>query len=167
MATDMLECSLYRLYGNRGQLLYAGIADDVEARLKHHAATKLWWRQVVRVEVMILPSRAHAEWAEWAVITTCRPTYNKKAPLPGVPDPDVMEALADLAEELVPLTPGEQRVMSVLAGGPAKAGVIAKASGLSESGVHLILGQLVQRELVEQPQRYGPYRVVTCHASLQ
>jgi hypothetical protein len=56
-----------------------------------------------------------------------------------------------------PLTPGETKVMAALARGAAKAGQLASATGLSESGVYLILGRLTERGLVEQPKMYGPY----------
>jgi hypothetical protein len=58
-----------------------------------------------------------------------------------------------------PMTPGETKVLAALAKGPAKPGELAKRAGLSESGVHAILGKLVERGLADQPQKYGPYQI--------
>lgn len=79
---------LYRCYDREGQLLYAGITDDWAAREKQHVKEKFWWGDVARKELMGFKARREALWAEWAVITTCRPVYNKQAIPPATPETD-------------------------------------------------------------------------------
>lgn len=83
--TAAVRIYLYRCFDRDGQLIYAGITDDVERRRKEHAAEKFWWPDVARVTTMAFENRLQALWAEWAVITTCAPVYNKAAVLPPVP----------------------------------------------------------------------------------
>lgn len=73
---------LYRCFDREGQLLYVGVADDVERRKRQHAGEKYWWHDVARVTKMAFPRRIEALWAEWAVITTCAPLYNATATIP-------------------------------------------------------------------------------------
>lgn len=82
---------LYRCWDVYGHLIYVGITDDVERRKREHAKDKHWWPDVAKVTVMAFPRRIEALWAEWAVITTCSPTYNKSATLPATPDEKFIE----------------------------------------------------------------------------
>lgn len=68
--------ALYRLLDGGGQSLYIGITEDPEGRWKGHAATKPWWREVVRKELQWYPSRPLAEAAEVQAIRTERTPYN-------------------------------------------------------------------------------------------
>lgn len=77
---------LYRCFDRDGQLLYVGITDDVERRKREHAKEKFWWPDVAKVTTMAFETREAALWAEWAVITTCHPVYNKAAVRPATPD---------------------------------------------------------------------------------
>jgi hypothetical protein len=73
---------LYRCFDRDGQLLYVGITDDVDRRLRQHAVDKFWWPDVTKVTRMAFQRRTEALWAEWAVITTCHPIYNGTAAVP-------------------------------------------------------------------------------------
>lgn len=81
-----MKTYLYRCYDRDGQLLYAGITDNVERRKRDHAKDKFWWGDVSKVTVMAFETRPQALWAEWAVITTCHPVYNRSATLPATPE---------------------------------------------------------------------------------
>jgi hypothetical protein len=72
---------------------------------------------------------------------------------------------AEADPQAAPMTPGETKVLAALARGSAKVGELARSTGLSESGVHQVLGKLVGRGLVEQPQKYGPYQVKQTQAA--
>ena len=74
-----------------------------------------------------------------------------------------MTAEADPQAE--PMTPGETKVLAALVRGPAKLGELIKTTGLSESGVYVILAKLDKRKLIEQPQKYGPYQVKQTQAA--
>lgn len=50
--------------------------------MDQHAAEKFWWGDVAKTANMAFRTREQALWAEWAVITTCHPLYNLRAPLP-------------------------------------------------------------------------------------
>ena len=67
--------------------------------------------------------------------------------------------------QAAPMTPGETKVLAALSRGRAKVGELAKTTGLSESGVHQVLGKLVDRGLAEQPQKYGPYQIKQTQAA--
>lgn len=78
---------LYWLWDREGQLIYVGITDDVERRMRDHAKDKFWWGDVKRTTKMAFQSRYEAEWAEWAVIATSRPVYNRALSPPAMPRP--------------------------------------------------------------------------------
>jgi predicted GIY-YIG superfamily endonuclease len=67
---------LYRLYAEDGELLYVGITEHPERRLRHHALKKEWWPEVARQEVRSYQTRADAARAEHAAITRENPRYN-------------------------------------------------------------------------------------------
>ncbi len=167
---------LYRLYGVRGQLLYAGIADDVEVRLEKHAVEKIWWAQVTRVEVMAFGNRQQALWAEWAVVSTCRPTYNRIMYPPAVSDgtpPGIVEDAAPTAptvpaghdRKLAPVSAGHEAVAKALAEGRGlvpgqhycKPSTMAGEVNLSTRRVHDILKDLVEQGVVRAGESQGHY----------
>jgi len=74
---------LYRCYDQFGALLYVGITDNPERRMRAHAAEKFWWGDVVKTTNMAFRTREQALWAEWAVITTCHPLHNVAASVPA------------------------------------------------------------------------------------
>lgn len=100
--TDGGSTYLYRCWDVYGHLIYVGITDDVARRKRDHARDKHWWPDVARVTVMAFPRRVEALWAEWAVITSCSPTYNKSAVLPTTPDATYTEKV-----ELITIDPTE------------------------------------------------------------
>lgn len=93
-----MKTYLYRCWDREGQLLYAGIAGDVNQRTAQHSKSKFWWSDVVRVTRVAFETRFEALWAEWAVISTCGPVYNRAVcppPAPGAAEletPEPMEA---------------------------------------------------------------------------
>lgn len=76
---------LYWLWDREGQLLYVGITDDVDRRMRDHAKDKFWWGDVKRTTKIAFQTRYEALWAEWAVIATSRPVYNRSLAPPPVP----------------------------------------------------------------------------------
>ena len=59
---------VYRAFGTRGQLLYVGISQDQRSRLRTHAKSSIWWRQVWHAEIAEYGRRADAFAAEsWAI----------------------------------------------------------------------------------------------------
>jgi hypothetical protein len=73
---------LYRYYDRFGSLLYVGITENPEQRMRAHTATKFWWSDVAETKHMAFETREQALWAEWAVITTCHPVHNITSVLP-------------------------------------------------------------------------------------
>jgi len=87
---------LYRCFDQYGVLLYTGISDDPDRRMKEHATDKFWWGDVTKTTRMAFETREQALWAEWAVISTCHPLHNRQLsapsehrcpPPPTLPDP--------------------------------------------------------------------------------
>lgn len=68
--------SLYRLFSRSGELLYVGIANDVERRMAQHRQDKPWWPQVADAVVEEFPDRRAALAAERVAIRTEGPVYN-------------------------------------------------------------------------------------------
>lgn len=73
-------CFLYFLYDGADRLLYVGMTDDVEVRMRAHEATKEWWREVDHRWVVTYPSRATCAAAEALTIHALRPAYNVQIP---------------------------------------------------------------------------------------
>lgn len=69
--------ALYRLFNRDGQLLYAGITRDVQARMRAHRASKEWWPQVAEQRVEWFPNRPAAAAAEVKALRTERPAYDQ------------------------------------------------------------------------------------------
>lgn len=76
---------LYWLWDREGQLLYVGITDDVDRRMRDHSKDKFWWGDVKRTTKVAFQTRYEALWAEWAVIATSRPVYNRSLSPPPAP----------------------------------------------------------------------------------
>lgn len=68
--------ALYRLYDAEGDLLYVGIAHDVEKRLTTHRLEKTWWLLVARISVEWFDSRALATAAEARAIESESPRFD-------------------------------------------------------------------------------------------
>jgi excinuclease UvrABC nuclease subunit len=66
---------LYRLYGDADDLLYVGIAGNVESRFEQHS-TRRWWAEVASARVFTLPTRTEALAAEAEAIKAELPKYN-------------------------------------------------------------------------------------------
>ena len=113
--------ALYRMFDDRGHLLYIGITGDLGKRLGNHSF-KRWFPLVERITLEWLPNRAAALVAEKRAISTEHPRYNqagiqapKKARPAAVkkpePPPEDRDLIADLDRML-----GSQPVpLSVLA----------------------------------------------------
>lgn len=68
---------LYRLFDDEGTLLYVGVSNNWTQRFTQHMATKSWWSEVARVDlVAVASSRQKIEAIERAVIKAERPLYN-------------------------------------------------------------------------------------------
>lgn len=67
---------LYRFFSRSGQLLYVGITNDWSSRLRQHRLGKPWYREAVRVELNVYPSRDAADKAERFAIRHERPLHN-------------------------------------------------------------------------------------------
>lgn len=68
--------SVYRMYSQRGHLLYVGAASSLN-RMEEHRRSKDWWRDVARIEVEHFDSRAAALDAEAKAIAAERPAWNQ------------------------------------------------------------------------------------------
>lgn len=68
--------AVYQLFDHRGNLLYVGITNNVQRRMRQHSKSKEWWGQVNRREVHWCDSRQSAAYREAAVIKTRRPIHN-------------------------------------------------------------------------------------------
>lgn len=68
--------ALYRMYDERGRLLYIGITGDLGQRLGSHSA-KRWFPLVERITLEWKPTRAAAALAERRAISTEHPRYNQ------------------------------------------------------------------------------------------
>jgi prevent-host-death family protein len=69
--------ALYRLFSAAGRLLYVGISSNPDERLKQHASTAPWWKEVASHAVERHPDRAAAAAAELEAIKTEGPQYNR------------------------------------------------------------------------------------------
>lgn len=68
--------ALYRLFDEKGRLLYVGIAFDPPSRWAGHAAVKSWWGNVAEKQVEWHATRTAAAAAEVEAIRTEAPLYN-------------------------------------------------------------------------------------------
>lgn len=102
--------ALYRMYDERGRVLYIGITGDLGKRLGEHSV-KRWYPLVEKITLEWLPTRAAAMLAEKRAILAERPRYNlagtkppkpAKKPAPEPPQP----APRDLVDDLRTVTAG-------------------------------------------------------------
>lgn len=90
-------CAVYRLYHRFGWLMYVGIADDYEKRLRQHACEKPWWDEVYAAHVHFVSTREEAYRVEAVLIEQEDPPLNLAGP--GVKT--YIEALAWLGDQAV------------------------------------------------------------------
>lgn len=83
-----MKTYLYRCYDRSGALLYVGITDALGRRMAQHASGKPWWGDVADTTSTAFGTREQALWAEWAVITTCRPAHNVRVAIPPASCPN-------------------------------------------------------------------------------
>lgn len=69
--------ALYRFYDKTGRLLYVGISGNPEPRWRSHETIQFWWTDVVRKELVWLPTRAKARAAETRAIRREKPLYDR------------------------------------------------------------------------------------------
>lgn len=77
--------AIYRVYDERGRLLYVGISGNPMARWRTHSTSKPWWGEVAKTKVKWHSTRSSAEAAEVKAIREEFPRYNKqhaRFPLP-------------------------------------------------------------------------------------
>lgn len=70
-----MDTTLYRLYDNRGRLLYVGISLSALLRLRQHRQ-KGWWPKTTRCTFEHFPSRKLAAAAELRAIRDEKPRFN-------------------------------------------------------------------------------------------
>ena len=73
-------CYLYHLYDVADRLLYVGMTSYVDARMRQHAATQVWWAEVDHRWVVAYPSRGARAAAEALTIHLLWPPYNFTVP---------------------------------------------------------------------------------------
>lgn len=72
--------TLYRIYDATDTLLYVGITENLEQRMREHRMTKSWARdEPARVETVLYPNRDATWWAERRAIETETPKYNQQS----------------------------------------------------------------------------------------
>ncbi|MFI7618039.1 GIY-YIG nuclease family protein [Nonomuraea terrae] len=84
---EHFRTTLYRLFGDGGELLYVGIAIDLKKRLRQHIC-QWWWPEVAALRVERHPNRLEALSAEKAAIEAEGPKYNtqhagRRSPAPA------------------------------------------------------------------------------------
>jgi predicted GIY-YIG superfamily endonuclease len=68
--------TLYRLYSERGELLYVGISVRVEQRMYEHSQSKWWWLEVEHQVLTRCPTRREALELEEIAIKGEKPKFN-------------------------------------------------------------------------------------------
>jgi excisionase family DNA binding protein len=71
-----MTTTLYRIYGEASALLYVGITDNYDSRMRQHSE-KAWWSDVRRIDALDFTERAEASSAEKLAIQTEGPLHNK------------------------------------------------------------------------------------------
>lgn len=148
---------LYRLFNRKDELLYVGVAREVNARMREHRDETPWFSAVTRIERTPYGDRPSAEYAEQVAIEQEQPAYNVMSRSgPQITDPDWRPTEPTGPTEPLPLPP-EKRVMRP-ANGPALA--VVKSSGdkaqTSTQANESILAGL--REWAADPDRPEPTR---------
>lgn len=79
--------TVYLIYGQKRELLYVGCSVDAMGRLAAHANQRVWWKQVVSVEVEHFDTLSEALERECECIRTLSPRHNVKSrvDLPKLP----------------------------------------------------------------------------------
>lgn len=72
-----MKTYLYKLYSSTDDLLYVGIAGNIDQRLSNHKAVKTWWTEVDHIELRLFDFREQADQAETECIRTDHPKYNE------------------------------------------------------------------------------------------
>lgn len=72
-----MGCFLYRAFDAQGQLLYVGIGQQWQARLKKHRSTAPWYWSIEDFSVHWYPDRPSARAAELRALSTEGPLWNK------------------------------------------------------------------------------------------
>lgn len=72
--------NLYRHFDSDGRLLYVGISLSAVSRLRQHATSSHWFKEIARVEIEKLPSREAALNAERHAIHNEKPIHNLMRP---------------------------------------------------------------------------------------
>lgn len=68
---------VYEIYDEDGRLLYVGVTDDFERRMRQHAHTKWWWNPDQQHSIVFeYPNRGEALRVEAETIRSQRPVYN-------------------------------------------------------------------------------------------
>jgi excinuclease UvrABC nuclease subunit len=141
--------ALYRLYDDKGRLLYVGISTYPDERFKQHAGDKLWWHHVARHEIAWLDSRVEALKAEATAMTEERPLYNGYHHL-GKGWPQKARKYDDTAERAAvregvrsALERGDYESGTYLRGGP-----VGRQFGVSALIAHHALHELVDEGLL-------------------
>lgn len=73
-----LPHAVYRLYDDAGDLLYIGLARDIDRRFYNHAFKTPWWDEVASHTAEWFPDRATADAAETAAIRAEKPPFNRQ-----------------------------------------------------------------------------------------
>lgn len=68
--------TVYRMFNKRNTLLYVGISNRVNARIKQHEKDKSWFQEVDRITAVNYPDRKTALDVEKHAIITEKPLYN-------------------------------------------------------------------------------------------
>jgi excisionase family DNA binding protein len=68
--------TLYRIYGDSNALLYVGITEHYDQRMRQHSE-KAWWSDVRRITTTEFPTTQAAALAEREAITQERPKFNR------------------------------------------------------------------------------------------
>lgn len=71
------ETTLYRCWGELGELLYVGVTHDLTARMKQHRYSTEWYPQVARITASAYPDRMAALVAEAEAIESESPMHNR------------------------------------------------------------------------------------------
>jgi predicted GIY-YIG superfamily endonuclease len=97
---------VYRLYSEDGVLLYIGMTNNADSRVRVHRNQQFWGAQIARVETEEHPGREVAAQAERLAIDAEKPaynhTYNPAAPAKniGYSEDDELMPNAQVAEHL-------------------------------------------------------------------
>jgi hypothetical protein len=70
---------VYRLYDDRGDLVYVGLSLRMAERMSQHRMQSDWWESVTRIEIERFPDRCGAEKRERELIAMERPKHNRSA----------------------------------------------------------------------------------------